>query len=196
MKRLGITEWITVIALLGLIGTFAGLFFFEQNRSRSAGDEEVIGSLLFRYRVAERKFSDTVLWDRVDPGDSLRNMDWIRTDAYSEAIFELKDGSRVEMSPETMLILSFDGKEKSIQIENGSAKLDLKDSYTVKTHAETLESMKGEFRIQNKDGNLSLEKTDGTASFHGRPLEDGWYQIGKEGIKKQTSPIQLISPID
>ena len=131
MKGLRFTEWLFIAILILLIGGFVGLFLFEQNRSSGGSAAEIVGQLEFRYRIAERKFSDSVLWDRVNPGDELHNQDWIRTDSYSEAILTLNDGSRVEMSSETMLVLSIEEGKKKIQIENGTVELDLKDSSTV-----------------------------------------------------------------
>ncbi len=89
MKGLRLTEWITVLILVLSIFFFASLFLYEQNRSTGSGSGQTVGELTFRYRIAERKFTDSVLWDRINPGDPLRNGDWIRTDSYSEAVLEL-----------------------------------------------------------------------------------------------------------
>ena len=147
MKGLRPGEWLIVVLLLLSILLFSAAFVFEQNRSSGQGSGDVIGELNFRYRIAERKFADSVLWDRINPGDELHNQDWIRTDSYSEAVLELEDGSTVEMAPETMLVLIVDEGRREIRLEKGSLELNLKQGFDLISEDRRIVGLRGESRI-------------------------------------------------
>ena len=195
MKGLRLTEWITVFLLLLFIVLFSALFFYEQNRSSGEGSGEEIGELNFRYRIAERKFSDSVLWDRINPGDKLKNQDWIRTDSYSEAVLQLSDGSRVEMGPETMLVLVVSEDKKEFQLMQGSVELDLKDDYDLLANNQKIEGLQGKSRIRLTEENLEVEQDETTATLNGESLPS--WSIIKEGkIKSASSELTLLAPVD
>tara|TARA_B100001939_G_scaffold286204_3_gene256294 strand:+ start:13460 stop:15001 length:1542 start_codon:yes stop_codon:yes gene_type:complete len=195
VKGLRLTEWITVLVLILSIVLFAALFLYEQNRSTGSGSGQTIGELTFRYRIAERKFSDSVLWDRINPGDLLRNEDWIRTDSYSEAVLELEDGSRVEMAPETMLVLFVEEGRQELKLMQGSLELELKGDYDLIAKDRKIEKLNGRSRISLSDDSLEIEQEDSGATLDGQELPS-WSRIRNEGIQKLQSNLTLLSPVD
>ncbi|MBI41395.1 MAG: hypothetical protein CMF59_17500 [Leptospiraceae bacterium] len=195
MKGLRLTEWITVLILVLSIFFFASLFLYEQNRSTGSGSGQTVGELTFRYRIAERKFTDSVLWDRINPGDPLRNGDWIRTDSYSEAVLELGDGSRVEMAPETMLVLIIDEDKKELQLMQGSLELDLKDDYDLLADNRRIKNLEGKARVRLSEESLEIEQDSPGASMDGENLPS-WSTIGEGGVQERNSGLTLLAPVD
>lgn len=195
MKGLRLTEWLAVALLLTAIGVFVTLFLYEQNRTVEGESGEVIGELSFRYRVAERKFRDSVLWDPVDPGAPLHNQDWIRTDSYSEAVLSLKDGSTVEMYSETMLVLNLQDGKKEIQLKEGSVDLNLKGSYDLISGNDRILNLQGETRIRKEGDSLEIEQKEATATYEDTPLP-AWASVENGVSKERTSNLSLISPVD
>ena len=73
-----------VICLFGA-GTSYYLFHTNFFRALSKLDEEPIATITFKYRTAQRKFLDRVVWDRLRQNSPVYNGDIIHTAELSEA---------------------------------------------------------------------------------------------------------------
>tara|TARA_Y100001937_G_scaffold128852_1_gene209126 strand:- start:28055 stop:29599 length:1545 start_codon:yes stop_codon:yes gene_type:complete len=195
VKGLRPGEWLIVVLLLLSILLFSAAFVFEQNRSSGQGSGDVIGELNFRYRIAERKFADSVLWDRINPGDELHNQDWIRTDSYSEAVLELEDGSTVEMAPETMLVLIVDEGRREIRLEKGSLELNLKQGFDLISEDRRIVGLRGESRISKNADSLEIEQKQPGATFNGQALPV-WSKLSDGQVVAKQSELVPLAPVD
>ena len=82
-----------VIVLLCCAGAIASgvLFWKEYNRTLTKLNEEPIGTIVFKKRTAQRKFSDRVVWDTLKQESPVYNGDTIRTIDQSEASITFRD---------------------------------------------------------------------------------------------------------
>ncbi|MBP5697446.1 MAG: hypothetical protein J6X11_12495 [Treponema sp.] len=105
-------------------------FFYKSvNRSLSKMNEKPIATITFKYKTAERKFLDRMVWDRLRQTSPLYNGDIIRTEHLSEAIINFFDGNIMELAEDTMVqVFVNDNDSVSAQLAQGSASVDSMDS--------------------------------------------------------------------
>lgn len=102
---------------------YAGASFVFEMSGRSAGTGEQVGSISYRYRVAQKRSTNRVVWEDVEQQDTIFNRDSVRTDEKSEAIITLKNGARLELDPQSMIVLNYEDGETTVQVESGSVLL-------------------------------------------------------------------------
>jgi hypothetical protein len=82
-------------------------------------NEEIIGTITFKQKVAQRKPSGQVIWMNVENKSPIRNRDTIRTSDYSEAIIALNDGVTVSLDEKSMIVLVSDTNGTSLDFAYG-----------------------------------------------------------------------------
>ncbi len=105
-----------IVVLFCLIGFSLNMFFFNQaiNQSLDKVNETPIGIITFKYKSAQRKLMDRVLWDRVKQESPVYNGDIIRTAELSEATITFADGNVMDLYSQTLAQVFLD-------IEQGAA---------------------------------------------------------------------------
>jgi len=121
-----------ILAILVCIAGAALNFYFfynSVNRSLTKLNEAPIATITFKYKTAERKFIDRMVWDRLRQTSPLYNGDIIRTERLSEATINFTDGNIMELSEDTMVqVFVNDDDSVSAQLAQGSASVDCLDS--------------------------------------------------------------------
>ena len=104
---------------------FYGSFF----RSLTKMNEEPIATITFKYKVAQRKFLERVVWDRLRNNSPVYNGDTIHTSKLSEATIWFTDGNVMELSEDTMAQV-FLSQDKTLRAElaGGFAVVDSSDA--------------------------------------------------------------------
>lgn len=92
-----------VIFCLSVAGFFAYLFWQDLNSFTVRGDKPEIGTISFKHNIAQRKFDDRVVWERIATGTKLYYGDTIRTSDLAEAILTLSDGTVLNLGENTMI---------------------------------------------------------------------------------------------
>ncbi len=107
--------------LLCTIGCIASLyaFYLSFNRSLSKANEEPIAVITFKYKSAQRKLSDRVLWDRVKQNTPIYNGDIIRTADLSEATITFYDGNVINLYDQSLAQIFFSEEGASIDFTGG-----------------------------------------------------------------------------
>jgi hypothetical protein len=82
--------------------------------------EEEIGTVVFRQRRADRKFTEQVLWTSLPQGSPVNNRDTIRTASDSAATIYLKDGTRISLDEETMILIDIRREESRLDVSGGA----------------------------------------------------------------------------
>lgn len=104
-------------------------FYNNVNRSLSKMNEAPIATITFKYKTAERKFMDRMVWDRLRQTSPLYNGDIIRTEHLSEATINFTDGNIMELAEDTMVqVFVNEDNSVSAQLAQGSASVDSMDS--------------------------------------------------------------------
>lgn len=120
---------ITIFICLIGASTNSWLFYTSFFRALSKQNEEPIATITFKYKTAQRKFLDRVVWDRLRQESPVYNGDTIHTAALSEATIWFIDGNVMELMENTMaqVFLSAD-TGAAVELEDGYATVDSSDA--------------------------------------------------------------------
>ena len=113
--------------LFCLFGATLNAFMFCKSffRSLTKVNETPIATITFKYKTAERKFADRVIWDRLRQNSPLYNGDTIHTESLSEATIHFTDGNSIDLAENSMaqVFITEDGIATA-SIGEGSATVD------------------------------------------------------------------------
>ena len=82
-------------------------------------DGERLGTVVFKKRVAQRKYDDQVIWQTVPDHAVLYVNDSVRTEEDSEAMLILDDGTRIDLGEDTLILLVRRGKGLGLDFRQG-----------------------------------------------------------------------------
>lgn len=124
-----------LLFLFAMLISFSGaafnsvLFYGSFFRSLTKMNEEPIATITFKYKVAQRKFLERVVWDRLRNNSPVYNGDTIHTSKLSEATIWFTDGNVMELSEDTMAQV-FLSQDKTLRAElaGGFAVVDSSDA--------------------------------------------------------------------
>ncbi|XDD47000.1 FecR domain-containing protein [Leptospira sp. WS39.C2] len=183
---------------------FSVLFYLDLNRKIDIGDREVIGTIFFKNNIVQRKFEDEVIWEKLENNSPLINKDTIRSEAFSDAIIRLKDGTEINIDENSMFNLDLRGEDPNLEFSEGSLQVKKNDSNSnqikITSSGSEINVDSGNVKIEKaKDQELSLfvEKGKTTVKQNGKSLdvEQGKKaEFKKTGIEIKKIPIVLTSP--
>ncbi|TGK42685.1 hypothetical protein EHQ12_04870, partial [Leptospira gomenensis] len=99
------------------------LFWKEGAVDSDWGKKERVGNITFKYRTAQRKLSDRMIWQDVEQNFPIFNHDSVRTDELSEAVVTLVSGTKLELDPRSMIVIHLKEDEEMFELEEGSLKV-------------------------------------------------------------------------
>jgi hypothetical protein len=158
------------IYVLCIVGILVSLNFFRLDLFRTlTRQSEPIGTITFKYKAAQRRFQDRVLWDRLKTESPVYDGDIIRTADLSEAKIAFVNGSIVDLAENTLIQVHGDDQGARVDINDGGVNASSGDSalvlvsggrqVTMETGAALNASMDGE--------GLTLRVMEGAVSFAG-----------------------------
>lgn len=112
-----------LVVLFCLSGTLFSIqsFINDLNASLVRIGETPVATITFKYRTAQRRIVDRVLWDRLRQESPIYNGDTIRTADRSEATVHFPDGTSVELTGNTMVqVMVRDTGEREISLGSGA----------------------------------------------------------------------------
>ncbi|GHU77867.1 hypothetical protein FACS189462_0880 [Spirochaetia bacterium] len=159
-----------IVTFLCLIGAFLCLYFFWLDFNHTLARREApVGTISWKYKTAQRRFTDRVLWDRLKKNTPVYNGDYIRTAGLSEAAITFIGGNVVDLDENTLI---------EIFAENGKPRLDLmRGDLAVNTTSGSVMILRAGGNIVNVDdgtvlntrmteeGNLNLSVSEGSAAL-------------------------------
>lgn len=142
--------------LIPLAGIFAlailgYLLYIDFTRPGGPGGTKLIGTIVSKSNIAERKYSRDVIWTELEDKSDLYNFDTVRTSDRSQAHIRLKNGTEITLNENSMVLLTLTEDEVGIQFLSGSI------SATQKTGVDTDER---KVSIISGDSTISLEDSD------------------------------------
>ena len=149
------TDYYVTVACAGLILIFTTLLYLDFNRRVQAGGEQ-IGTLRQRINSAQRKYSDQVIWEGLDNEVPVYNNDSIRTGDYSSAVIELSDGTQIDLSENSMIVLNI--SEEAMDIDFAYGSIAAKRGET--QEGETAADAPAELNIRSQDKVITIEDSD------------------------------------
>lgn len=195
------------VGALSLLALVASLFLFWREGAADFGEgrKETVGNITFKYRTAQRKFSDRMIWQDVEQNFPIFNHDSVRTDELSEAVVTLTSGTKFELDPRSMIVINLKEEEELLELEEGSVRVQSNKSVSLTSGKTTLKSANESslFRItRDAAGENLVELAKGNLKWIDSNKEAGDV---KEGEKAKIgngilTPIQdewkLIEPED
>lgn len=149
-----------------IIGGAGRALYLDFQRPTGIGLTEEIGTVVFKQKVAERKFSHQAVFGAVRNQSTVYNYDTVRTGRASAASVILADGTTINLDEETMVGLeltkSKGGKRLTLNVGGG------KIAAQRKAGSESSVSLKTEkAEISFTEGNLSLQSSGENITFEG-----------------------------
>ena len=124
-----VLDFFVVAVCLSVAGYFAWTFWKDLNSTVKRTDKDEIAIITFKNRIAQRKFDDRVVWERIDKSTPLYNGDLVRTADLAEAVITFNDGSQVDIYENTMIQVYYsDFAGVQISVGNGNLQLESSDN--------------------------------------------------------------------
>ena len=155
-----------------IIGILFSLNFFRIDlfRTLTRQTEQPIATITFKYKAAQRRFADRVLWDRLKKESPVYEGDFIRTAEISEATITFTGGSSViDLAENSLIQIHEDDGGVRIDINEGGVSASTADSALVLASGDRLVTVEtgGVVKAGVEDGDFTLRVMEGTASFTG-----------------------------
>ena len=114
-----------------IVGASINSYLFYNNffRALTKLNEKPIATITFKYKTAQRKFLERVVWDRLRQGSPVYNGDTIHTANLSEATVWFSDGNVMELAENTMAqVFLTEDKSLTAELLDGYATVDASES--------------------------------------------------------------------
>jgi hypothetical protein len=193
-----------------VICVFSLLFYFDFTSRSAIGQERIVGSIAFKKRIAQRKYSEQVVWDDIEQMTPVYNNDSIRTADLSEAVIRLADGTEIMVNENSMIQLSFTTNEIDIQFKGGSISTKRSDvagdtinKLNIKTGETTVSVAKSDVQISggnDKGVNLVVNRGNATVTTGGKEKavkqnQKAIIERGSQTMKIYTLPLRPLTPL-
>ena len=103
--RSPILDFFVTVLCLSVSGFFVFLFWKDLNHTARRTDKDNIATITFKNKIAQRKFEDRVVWERLAQSSPLYNGDLVRTSDLSEAVITFNDGSVLDLYEKQLIYL-------------------------------------------------------------------------------------------
>ena len=165
-----------IVALCFAGALFSSMaFWHEYNATVERLNEEPVGTIVFQRRIAQRRFIDRHMWERMPTASLVFNGDTIRTIEQSEAIIVFQDEiTRLNLSASTMIQIFFDVQEGT-QVDFFSGNLEVAseaDNFIINTGVSRV-LVQGQAVMERSDEGLLLYVIEGTAQIDEIEMEAG-----------------------
>ena len=143
------------------------LYFDFIGRIEHSGTDE-IGTITFKKKVAERKYSGEVIWEDLEQNVPVYNNDSIRTAEDSTSIIKFKDKSEIEINENTFILLTWTDEGAIVDFSKGTLSARAADSPVSKlkivSAGVVVNIQKGNVQLaKGSDKKLSVNVASGTA---------------------------------
>ncbi|MCL2809900.1 MAG: OmpA family protein [Treponema sp.] len=191
----------TKVDLLIIFFCFAGacisgiVFWGAYNNTLEKINEEPVGTIVFQKRVAQRKFADRNIWDRLRLSSLVYNGDTIRTVEQSEAIVTFGDeATHLTLGESTMIQIFFDNRSGA-QIDFSGGNIDVASENTniVITSGTSTIVLDGQARMERSDEGFVLSVLEGQVNFDGTEMETGSILALDADGEISTNPIMTMT---
>ncbi|MDR0550704.1 MAG: FecR family protein [Spirochaetaceae bacterium] len=206
-KKFGFTHNDFIVSIVCVAGAiFAFLFFWRDlNGTLTRVNEPYIGIVRYKYKVAQRRFSDRLVWDMLKQDTPVYAGDRIHTTALSEAEITFRRGETLTLD-ENCLVQIFETADGT-RIELSAGKIDFSTGdkgavlHLVQSGAEVIISAGSVVSANsNPAGKAEIQVSKGIAEFVTKDGErheasaGGAMALSKSGVAENLPIISLITP--
>lgn len=206
MRWLNDTRFV-VSALLLLILVFSFLLHRNLNYRFNDAAGPTIGVITFKNKTVLRKYNDAVVWDLIESKTEVKNRDTIRTEGLSDAILTLNDGTKINISENSMILLDISDKNININFAYGSFEAaregtvsgDIKMNITAGD--KTVQVANGDVKLDKTKSELNIKVDQGEAKLTSNGKEetiakDQIANVTESGVKVGKPVYRLATPED
>jgi hypothetical protein len=157
-----------LVLLICIAGALCSLWFFQNdmNRALTRMNEQPVGTVTYKYRAAQRRFADRVLWSRVQRESPVYNGDYIRTAELSEANISFSNGALVSLTENSMIQVFLDAGGAKVDFARGGISVDAAGAALfLSSGANQVAVRDGAMNAVSADGSFDLRVTGGQVSF-------------------------------
>jgi hypothetical protein len=193
--KLDKADYRVLILLILIVIAFTSLFYIDINKKIDIGDREVIGTIHFKNNIVQRKLEDQVVWETLENNSPLTNKDTIRSEAFSDAIIRLKDGTEINIDENSMFNLDLSGDKPSLefsqgsmQVKNGTSK---QSNLVIKSQGSEIDVGTGNLKIEKeakKDLSLFVENGTSKITHNGKQID---VESGKKAALVEGSEVTV-----
>jgi hypothetical protein len=106
------------------MGFFLWLFWTDFTRTLVHMDSVPVGTITWKYKAAQRRFVDRVIWDRLQKESPLYNGDYIRTAELSEATITFAGGASISLAQSSMIQVFSGADALQVDVSAGDVSVD------------------------------------------------------------------------
>lgn len=185
-----------VAALLSLSVYGATMWWYKNSETR-VGDTEQQKPVAFIQSLeneAERRQTTRLIWQMLDEGDPVFTGESIRTSELGEVRIQFADGGNyIDLEPDSLIVISGNGKEISLDLAEGSLQVNKGDGEA--------DSSAPKLLLNSDQGKIDLTKASAQLSkADGKGLElqvlEGSAKVNDNGQTKDFSPLKTSSNIE
>jgi hypothetical protein len=112
-----------LVSAVCLAGALACLAFFYRDLTTTLSrlGEQSVGTISWKYKAAQRRFTDRVLWDRLRMNAPVYNGDLIRTASLSEASVTFSGGGIIELAENSLVRIFTKDAVSRVDLVEGTA---------------------------------------------------------------------------
>ena len=197
---------ILVILLCLTISTYSlWLFWKDFNAVMEKNNELPIATVSWKYRAAQRKFSDRLLWDRLQQDSPVYNGDTIRTATGAETTVTFAN-NQLHLGENTIIQIQMDdtgttsvnltggslsansNTGSKMQLQSGNVMVELQEGSSL--NAQAGKSDTEALSLQVIEGNVVINGAEGSRSI----LQGESISIDQNGTVGNTRPITVLEP--
>ncbi len=135
--------FVVLLCISGILGSLH-FFYTALNLSLKNSNAEKIATITFKYRTAQRRFENRLVWEWLQNNADIYNGDHIRTAGLSEAVLHFTDNTIITLEENTLIQAKVNEEENllpqflkrkkeepqktQIKVSSGSLKIDTKKS--------------------------------------------------------------------
>lgn len=195
-------EKIFLAIIVFLLVLSSSLLYADFHRKIKIEDAKPIGVLKFKYKSSQRKYAREVVWEEMENQMPIYNQDTIRTGKEAKALLELFDGTQIELSENTMIVLNLTGQLADIGFLYGGIRANQKAGSNLKistTSGEVNLTQGGDISLSASENKISVSVQEGqavlTSGDKSVTIEEKKRAIlEEEKLNIEDVPIKLISP--
>jgi hypothetical protein len=166
-----------IFTALCIVGTGVAVFMFWQNLNITVTkqNENPIGYILFKTRIAQRRFGDRTAWTSLKNNSPIYNNDSIHTANLSEAVIVFPSGDRIELGENSMIQVRSTADGTRLELTSGNINVQSTEESVLTLISEGVE-------VKVEGGSLISAGADVEAGFNMQVVEGSVGVTTGEGV--------------
>jgi hypothetical protein len=116
-------DYLIVLGCVLGAGVFFALFWRDINRTLEKIGETPIATVIYKNKMAQRRFLDRIIWDLLKQNSAMYNGDVLHTADLSEATIAFSDGAVLALGENTHVQIFWTADGPKVDLASGSANL-------------------------------------------------------------------------